>query len=566
MASERFNAVYNEDYADFFIEYYGMEANLDKYREYDIEIINYFLAVVHTPVSEMTYDIMSQKGYHAIPSLYGLTSVTSLEASGIIRVRNIPKFNLRGKGVLIGIADSGIDYTNSIFQYADKTTKIAAIWDQTVINDQTKEDIEYGTEYSREQINKALQSEDPYQVVPTKDEVGHGTIVAGIAAGNEVPEQGFYGVAPDADLVIVKLKPAKKYLKEFYLVPESSICYQENDLLFGFQYLLNYAVKVNRPIVICVSCETSQGAHDGRDIISSWFNLQSSYSGTSIIIPVGNEGNTRRHFYGTIEEEPGFELLELNVGPEEEGFSMEIWGASPNIISIDILSPSGEYIPKLNIKFNETTMISFIFEATIIYIHYEIVEAQSGDQLIHLRFLKPAKGIWTLKVYGRGIFPMIFNAWLPMNGFITTDTFFLHSDPAITLLTSSCAELPITITAYNMEEDTLYSEAGRGYTRIGTVKPDLASPGVNIVSPTLDQGFSLVSGTSAAAAHTAGVAALLFEWGIVNGNYPQMRTQDMKIFMIRGARRKPELQYPNRDWGYGILDVYQVFDSLRRSI
>jgi subtilisin family serine protease len=566
MTSEQMDMIYSNDYADFFVEYYGIESNLEKYKNNSVILINYFLAVVHLPVSEMTTDVMSRRGYQAIPLLFGLTSETSLEASGITRIRNIPNFDFRGKGVLIGIADSGIDYTNPVFQNADRTTRIEAIWDQTIISDQKQEGIEYGTEYSREQINAAIKSDDPFHIVPTKDEIGHGTMVGGIAAGNEVPEEGFYGVASDAELLVVKLKPAKMYLKEFFLIPEAAICYQENDFLFALQYLLTYAAKVNKPIVICLSCDTSQYAHDGRDITSSWLSLQASYAGAAIIIPVGNEGNARRHYYGVIKETPGYDVLELNVGVNENGFSMELWGASPNIFSIDILSPSGEYITRLDARFNETREITFIFETTVIYIHYQIVESQSGDQLILLRFSKPAMGIWKFKIYGRGIFPMNYNVWLPMNDFITPDTYFIHSDPYITLLSLSCGNIPITVTAYDTESDTLYSNAGRGYTRIDAVKPDIAAPGVNMTSPGPDHTFIQVTGTCAAAAHTAGVAAMLFEWGIVNGNYPYMSTQDMKIFMIRGARRKAEIQYPNRDWGYGILDVYNVFDSLRKGV
>lgn len=558
--------VYSDDYVDLFVEYYGIPSVLEKYKDNGVNIINYFLAVAHIPIAEMTDNIFSAMDYAAVPLVYGLTNVISLDETGITQIRSIPNFNLRGKGVLIGIVDTGIDYTNPVFQFADKTSRIEAIWDQTVMNNQKQEGIEYGTEYSREQINEALKSETPFLIVPSKDEVGHGTMVAGIAAGNEVPEKSFYGIATDATILVVKLKPAKKFLKEFFRIPETAICYQETDIIFGMQYLLNYAARVNMPIVICLSCDTSQYAHDGRDITSSWMNLQSSYTGTAFIIPVGNEGNKRRHYLGSIQEIPGNDVIELNVGPDEPGFSMEIWGASPNIFSIDILSPSGEYIPRLGSGFNQTLEISFIFEPTSINIYYQIAESQSGDQLILLRFFKPSKGIWKFKIYGRGVFPMNYNVWLPMDGFITQDTYFIRSDPYVSLLTLACADKPITVTAYDMEYDTLYIDAGRGYTRVNAVKPDIAAPGVNLTSPDKEHGFIQVTGTSAAAAYTTGVAAMLFEWGIINGNYPHMSTQDMKIFMIRGARRSADITYPNKDWGYGILDVYNIFNSLRKSI
>ena len=161
---------------------------------------------------------------------------------------------------------------------------------------------------------------------------------------------------------------------------------------------------------------------------------------------------------------------------------------------------------------------------------------------------------------------MSFDIWLPMNNFISNDTFFIRSDISTTLLSVSCATTPITVTAYNAEDESLFVDAGRGYTRIQLVKPDIAAPGVNVMSPSLNHGFVEVTGTSAAAAHTAGIAAMMMEWGVVNGNYPRMSTQDMKTFMIRGARRKPDTTYPNRDWGFGILDIYQIFDEIRSNL
>lgn len=562
MPSNDIEKIYSNEYADFFIEYYGILGILEEIEDSGIQVINFFLAVAYLPVSIMTEDVLTKTGY-SVPALFGMTNVSTIEASGIKRLRNIPNFDFRGKGVLIGIVDSGIDYTNPIFQNADQTSRVAAIWDQTIRSERDQAGIAYGTEYSREQINEALRNKDPFQIVPTRDEIGHGTMIAGIAAGNEVPEQGFYGVAPEADIIVVKMKYAKPYLRTYFQVPEDVVCYQENDLLFGVQYLLNYSRRVNQPIVICMSCDTSQYARDGKDIISSWLSLQSGYPGLSVFIPAGNEGNARRHFYGVIEKAKGYDTVELNVGPGEQGFTMELWGTSPNTFTIDIVSPSGEYIPKVNVRLKETLSISFIFEATTIFIQYQIIDSQNGDQLFRFRFTKPSEGIWKFNVYGRGVYPMNFHIWLPMNNFVASDTYFIRSDPATTLLSLSCAIIPVTVTAYNTEDDSLYSNAGKGYTRIDMIKPDIAAPGVDILSPNLEHGFVRITGTSAAAAHAAGVAAMLFEWGIIKGNYPYMSTQDIKIFMIRGARRNTDLSYPNKDWGYGILDAYSVFDRIR---
>ncbi len=566
MTPEEREQIYSNNYFDIIIEYNGDLHILETFQEFTTVIINSFLAIVYLPVSMISEESISRLGYAVFPNLFGLISDSSIEASGILRLRRIPDFNLRGKGVLIGFLDSGIDYSNPVFQYADQTTKIVRLWDQSINSDQTPNGIPYGTEFTQDQINEALKSEDPYQVVPSRDEEGHGTMVAGIAAGNEVPESGFYGVAPDAEIVFVKLKRAKQNLTSYFRIPEDAVSYQENDLMFAYQYLLNIAYELNRPLVICNAIDTSQYAHDGRGTTSNWLSLRATNVGIGVVCAVGNEGNARRHYAGAVNPTNGYDTVELYVGASAKGFSMELWGASPNLFTLDITTPTGEFIPRIDVKLFETRQITFIFEPTVIYVDYTLVEAQSGDQLILLRFTNPSQGIWRFRVYGKGIEPMRFNIWLPMNNFVPADTYFVRSDPYVTLLSVSTAPIPITVTAYNDLDDSLYMNAGRGYTRLGDVKPDIAAPGVDIIAPDLNHGFTAVSGTSAAAAHTAGIAAMLFEWGIINGRYPDMNTQDMKVFMIRGARRDANFLYPNRDWGYGILDVYNIFESLRTGI
>ncbi|MDF2544808.1 MAG: hypothetical protein K0S47_4526 [Herbinix sp.] len=565
MTIEERNRIVSNDYADLLIRYSGNQSELQKFPDSTIQIIDFFNALVHVPVDQITNNIIMEQGYSVMPSLYGLISEISLEKSGITRIRSIPNFNLRGKGVLIGIMDTGIDYTNPVFTYADRTTKIASLWDQTIFSDNYPNIAMYGTEYSRDQINEALRSSNPYDIVPSTDTIGHGTMLAGIAAGNEDAENGFSGVAPDAEFIIVKLKPAKSYLKDFFFVPEEAVCYQENDILFALNYLMDTAAILRRPLAICIALGTSQGAHDGRGILSSYLSFQADNVGISMVIASGNEGNSRRHFYGVIDPSIGYHVVELNVGEGEKGFSMELWGDSPSIYSLDILSPSGEYVPRITARLNENRDISFVFEQTMIYIDYQMVEAQSGEQLILIRFRNPSPGIWKFNVYGKGDIQLGFHIWLPMGEFISDNTYFVKSNPYTTILSLGNSRVPITVTAYNPEDDSLYMNASRGYTRIDEIKPELAAPGVNIVTPTIDQKYAFVTGTSPSAAHTTGVTALMLEWGIVRGNFRNMSTNNMKNLMIRGARRDQDRLYPNRDDGYGILDIFNIYDTLRRS-
>jgi subtilisin family serine protease len=563
MTLEQGDRIYNNDYADLLIAYSGDETVFNAFQDATVQVIDGFFAAVRVPVVQITDNTIAQLGYSVYPSVFGIVSELSIEASGINKIRNIPSLNLRGQGVLIGILDTGIDYTNPVFRNADNTTRIAAIWDQTIANDDFTSNTYFGMEYTREQINEALQSENPFDIVPSRDENGHGTMLAGIAAGNEVPESGFYGVAPEAELVVVKLKPAKQYLKEFWKIPGDAIAYSEIDLLFAMEYLEQVAIRLNRPMAICIAVGTSQGAHDERGSLTSNISTRAENLTFGIVVAAGNEGNARRHYSGNIDPSVGYDTVELNVGSDSANFTMEVWGNKPGLFAIDIKSPSGELIPRILPRMKESREVSFVFERTRIFINFEIVESQSGEQLILLRFTNANSGIWTFKIYGSGDLALSFNIWLPMENFISDDIFFLEPDPYVTILSIGNGIVPITVTAYNPDNNSLYLNASKGYTRTGIIKPDIAAPGVNIISPTNNQGFAEVTGTSPAAAHTAGVVAMILEWAVVRGNLPNINSADIKVLMIRGAKRDTAIRYPNREWGYGILDVFGIFNRLR---
>jgi len=211
----------SEEYADLMVEYNENMRAFDIFPNATIQLMTVRNAVVYVPVSQITGQSISQYGYSILPSCYGLNSERSLEASGVLRLRRIPALSLRGQGVLVGTIDTGIDYMNPVFLQADGTSKIVALWDQTIESDRFPEPELYGTEYLAEDINRALKSENPLEIVPSVDDNGHGTMMAGIAAGSEVQESDFSGVAPDAELIVVKLKQAKQPLREFYVLPDN---------------------------------------------------------------------------------------------------------------------------------------------------------------------------------------------------------------------------------------------------------------------------------------------------------------------------------------------------------
>ncbi|NLZ81792.1 MAG: S8 family peptidase [Clostridiales bacterium] len=567
MTPEERARIYSQEYVDLIVDFYREGTSIEGFEDETIHILDANFAIIHVSIEQFESREIFNIHYSNLPSVFGVFNQGSLDASGITQIRERPDFNLRGEGVLIGIIDTGIDYTNPVFQYSDGTTRIAAIWDQSIPSDTLFPfETQYGTEFSREQINEALQSENPLEIVPVTDEVGHGTMLAGIAAGNMVEEENFVGVVPASELLVVKLKPAKNFIKDFFMIPRDAVGFQENDIMFGLKYLLDKSRDLNKPIAICIALGSSQGAHDGRGTLSSYLSRVSERNDVAVVVGAGNEGNARRHYYGVVDPAIGYDEVELRVGVNEAGFSMELWGESPSTFSIDILSPSGEYVPRIPARLVEDREISFVFEETRIFLNYEMVESQSGDQLILMRFQNPTAGIWRFRVYGTGDLTLGFHIWLPMEGFISNETYFSIPNPYTTVLSLGNAFVPITATAYNENDDSIFLEASRGFSRIGSVTPDIAAPGVNLIAPTVNQRFVLVSGTSAAAAHTTGVAAMMLEWGVVKGNFPAMNTIEIKKFLIRGAKRTTSLTYPNPIWGYGILDIFNTFDVLRSEV
>lgn len=562
MIDEDRTRIIGDEYFDLIVKYRTNTQVLNLFEDATLHIMNDLYAVLHVPVEQFLEKLSSIR-YAEIPLLFGLTDEVSLDATRVLDLRRTAAFNLKGEGVIIAIIDTGIDYTNPIFRRPDGTTKIISIWDQSIHTGPSPEEANFGTIYTAEQINQALISDDPFAIVPSVDENGHGTMLAGIAAGNDVEEEDFYGVAPDSDLVIVKLRNAKQSVRNFFLVPETSICFQENHIMWAMQYCVDVARQLNRPLVICLGFGSSQGGHTGRSPVSVIVNILADIPNTGIVISAGNEGNMARHYYGEIDPQIGSNTVELNVSEEDKGFTIELWGNPPGIYSVDILSPSGEYIPRIPPALMVSRVISFIFETTRIFVNYQLIESQTGDQLILFRFENASAGIWRFNVYGHGDMATGFHMWLPMGDFITRDTYFIQPNIYTTVLDPGTAIIPITVTTYNPINENLYVNSSRGFTRDNIIKPEIAAPGVNYLAPTLSHTFEPFTGTSVSTAHTTGVVALMLEWGTVRGNDPGMDSGELKNHLIRGARRRANIVYPNRDWGYGILDIINVFESMR---
>lgn len=562
-------SVTSEDTADFISTYSALPEQLSAMTGIEcIDFVSRQFAVLHIPMDDLESPMnFSYYTYSAIPKLYSLLDTDSMEASGILPASRIPAFGNQGQGVLIGFVDTGIDYQNPLFRKEDGSSRILGIWDQT-LETGAPDPVNgfqalYGTQYSKEEIDQALAAPDPLALVPSADENGHGTFLASVAAGGEDPDQDFTGAAPKASIAMVKLKPAKEYLRDFYLIREGADAYQENDIMMGVAYLLHLARRFSMPLVICLGLGTNQGSHVGKSPLGLYLDDINIYAGTAVITAAGNETGYGHHYRAVTRPEETLQTVELNVGEKDSGFSMEFWAQDVDIYRVGFISPTGEVVDPLPSSTEEENVIRFLVEQTEITVFSSIVNTATGSQMVFIRFKDPMPGIWNLTVSSALNVTGAFHIWLPSRGFISDTTYFLRPDPDTLVTGPGNSQYALTVSAYDHTTGGIYIHSSRGFSRSGQIKPELAAPGVNITGAGLRSGFVQRSGTSAAAAHAAGAAAILLHWGILERNDPFMNTSAIKTYLIRGAKRNPALTYPNREFGYGTLDLYQAFLRLR---
>ncbi len=541
---------------EYILEYYGsVVKGLDGFPDIGVDIINQRYASIRMNIEERDAFLdISPPPSVTLPLMYGLNAEEALEEAGILLFHTYPYGELRGKDVVIGFIDTGIDYTNSVFQYEDGTTRIQKLWDQS-LEGTTPKGFSYGAEYSKEQINEALMSPDPYSIVPSKDDNGHGTFIAGIAAGyDRSGANEFIGGAPDAEIYVVKLRPANEYLRRYYFVNEGTYGCQSNDIMLGVRYLIQTIRETDKPMVICLALGTNDGPHDGTNILESVLAEISPLRGICLVTAAGNEANTGHHYSGTLVASPS-DSFEVNVAEGERGFELIVWSNNPDKLSISIRSPLGGIVEKIPAAPNSLKRVKLPLEETIITVIYHYPDPRNGAQEITVRLDKPTNGIWTFTIYGEYIVDGRYDAWLPKHGFLNPATRFLQPDPFVTLTIPATQSEAIIVGAYDNIDKSMFAGSSRGPTRSEVIKPDIIAPGVNIKAPQVGGGYTTFTGTGASAAVTTAAAALLFQWGLIEGNLNFMNTNTIRAILIRGATRQKGVVYPNPVEGYGRLNL-----------
>ncbi len=493
--------ILSEDYYDIIMNYLvPREGEATDY--YCLKYVEERLGILYIPSKGLPPLSLNEYNYRLTPKLYALVQAgeeqyyRSLNASNILAVQN-PPLDLKGRDCLLCFMDTGIDYMDDAFRFSDGTTKILSIWDQTIQEGEAPEGYSYGTQYSSEDINRALESDSPYTIVPSRDENGHGTMMAKLAIA----------AAPNAKIVMVKLKEAKQNLKDFYIIREGALAYSETDMLLAAKYLDSFAIEYRRPIVICIGLGTNMGDHSGHSVLDMYLNQIAEKRSRAVVIAAGNEGNARHHYYGDFVNQSKFSIpdlygtgqgcnyyneVEIKVGEGENGFITELWVGKPNIVTVSVRSPGGELLPRVPILNGSSDAYHFIYENTDVQVEYRLIEEGIGDELIFIRFVNPSPGIWTIGVYRNDNAgystennmvwgTWIYHMWLPITGFISEDTYFLESNPTVTITEPSTAESPMGVATYNDLNNSLYINSGRGYTMNRQIKPDFVAPGVCVI-------------------------------------------------------------------------------------
>lgn len=507
------------------------------------------------------------------PKPFYFQDITAQRESCITAVTNADLF-LTGRGVLVAVLDSSVDFYNENFRNADGTTRIIALWDQSLASDVQggllpPDGFETGVEFKEEMINAALRSgseAETRQRIPTVDVSGHGTAIIGLLAAGGTTEEPFRkGVAPECSLLVIKLGAQRENA-----FPKTT------EIMRGVTYAVRKARELQMPLVINLSFGNTYGDHRGNSLLERFLDNASEIGRTVIVVGSGNEGAAGGHMEGVLQSE-ATQRVELTVAPYEVSLSVQLWKYYQDVFDVAIITPTGE---RLDIPMNLPGAYRYRTGGATLLIYvgqplpYMVFQELFIDFVLDEGGIYIPEGVWTFELTPKEIVYGGYQFFLPSSSIRNERTRFLRESPQVTLTVPSTADGVITVGAYDVYTGSVADFSGRGYvfrqmtggggndftnedkTLIDRVKPDLVAPGVNLQTVSVRGGYTTVSGTSYATPIVAGAAALLMEWGIVRGNDPYLYGEKLKAYLIKGARTFPGAEnLPNDRAGWGALCV-----------
>lgn len=465
---------------------------------------------------------------------------------------------LSGKGVLVGIVDSGVDWRHPDFRNEDGTSRILSLWDQSAQPEPGQNPPKgylRGVEYTGEEINRALSLPDQEGnfLVRERDLSGHGTSVLGIAAGNGRASGGVnQGAAYASDIIVVKMG-----------IPGENSFPRTVELMEGVDYLIRQAQILGKPMALNVSFGNNYGSHRGDSLPEIYLTNVSNTGRTVICVGTGNNGNDRIHTSGTLDTGQSTEI-QFSVSSREKTLNVQLWKSYADEMEIFLVTPSGQRIGPLAEQIGTQR---YRTENTELLIYYGKPGPFQVTQEVYFDFIPQEEyilsGVWRLELRGRRIKDGGYQLWLPGGQVLNPGTGFYYPKAEETLTIPSTAEKVISVGAYDSRLNALADFSGRGGERITYFKPDLVAPGVGITAPIPGGEYATVTGTSFATPFVTGAAALLMEWGIVRGNDPFLWGEKVKAYLRRGAQPLPGIvKYPDPAVGYGALCVRESIMSI----
>ena len=530
---------------DVIVKYSGDAAGLRAEGITVVELLGGF-AIVTLPERRLEeFSGMPQVEFVEKPKRIYFEAFEAKQASCISSVQ-VGEKGLSGKGVLVGIVDSGVDYRHPDFRNADGSTRILKLWDQSARQGNPPQGYVVGTEYTQEEINEALSLSETegQRLVPQRDFSGHGTAVLGIAVGNGRASNGVNrGVAYESDLLVVKLG-----------IPREDSFPRTTELMQGIDYLVRQALALGKPMAINLSFGNNYGSHTGDSLLETYIDSVANIGKLAICVGTGNNGNDNLHAGGRLGKGE-LQEIEFGVSPYEPVLNVQLWKSYTDQMDVYIESPAGDRIGPL---YEELGAQRHRLENTELLIYYGKPGPFQITQEIYIDFIPEGNyidsGVWKIILRGVRIKEGEYYLWLPGGNVLNPQTGFFLPRAQGTLTIPSTSARAISVGAYDSRLNAYSDFSGRGGRLLTYRKPDLTAPGVNITAPKSGGGYGRFTGTSFAAPFVTGSAALLMEWGIIRGNDPFLFGDKIKAYLRRGAQPLPGFEeYPNPEIGYGAL-------------